>query len=100
MLILCGSLIGMMQNTRCLMTAPCMAAGLHRSGWRLCRSRMCMPLSISLLSVRWSQYAITGGVPKYLEFFNDQEGLLEQVESAVLSKNGFLYEEHKLSAER
>ena len=39
------------------------------------------------------QYAITGGVPKYLEFFNDQEGLLEQVESAVLSKNGFLYEE-------
>ena len=31
------------------------------------------------------QYAITGGVPKYLEFFNDQEGLLEQVESAVLS---------------
>ena len=22
------------------------------------------------------QYAITGGVPKYLEFFNDQEGLL------------------------
>ena len=39
------------------------------------------------------QYSITGGVPKYLEFFNERDDLLQQVESVILSKNGFLYEE-------
>ena len=39
------------------------------------------------------QYAVTGGVPKYLEFFEDRRGLMEQIKDAVLSKNGFLYEE-------
>lgn len=39
------------------------------------------------------QYAITGGVPKYMEFFQTNEPLTEQICSVVLSKNGFLYEE-------
>ena len=39
------------------------------------------------------QYAVTGGVPKYLEFFEDDRGLEEQLKDAVLSKSGFLYEE-------
>lgn len=39
------------------------------------------------------QYAVTGGVPKYLEFFEDGRGLEEQLKDAVLSKSGFLYEE-------
>ena len=39
------------------------------------------------------QYVITGGVPKYLDFFEEGEELLKQVKSVVLSKNGFLYEE-------
>ena len=39
------------------------------------------------------QYAVTGGVPKYLEFFEDGRELTEQIKDAVLSKNGFLYEE-------
>lgn len=36
---------------------------------------------------------MTGGVPKYLEFFEDSRELTEQLKDAVLSKNGFLYEE-------
>ena len=39
------------------------------------------------------QYAITGGVPKYMEFFQTDEPLVEQIRRVVLSKNGFLYEE-------
>ena len=39
------------------------------------------------------QYAVTGGVPKYLEFFQDDRNLLDQIKDVVLSKNGFLYEE-------
>ena len=38
-------------------------------------------------------YALTGGVPKYLEFFEDKRSLKEQLIDVVLSKNGFLYEE-------
>ena len=39
------------------------------------------------------QYAVTGGVPKYLEFFEDDRELEEQLQETVLSKSGFLYEE-------
>lgn len=39
------------------------------------------------------QFALTGGVPKYLEFFEDGRPLEEQLKDAVFSKNGFLYEE-------
>ena len=93
MLILCGSLIGMMQKHALSYDSP-----LY--GRRTAQIRLApLPFPDVYAAQRLSferaveQYAITGGVPKYLEFFNDQEGLLEQVESAVLSKNGFLYEE-------
>ena len=39
------------------------------------------------------QYAITGGVPKYLEFFEDGRELVDQIKDVVLNKSGFLYEE-------
>ena len=39
------------------------------------------------------QYAVTGGIPKYLEFFEDGRPLEEQLKDTVLSKSGFLYEE-------
>lgn len=39
------------------------------------------------------QYAVTGGVPKYLEFFEDGRDLVDQLKDVVLSKSGFLYEE-------
>jgi hypothetical protein len=39
------------------------------------------------------QYSVTGGVPKYLEFFDDKRSLTEQLKENVFSKSGFLYEE-------
>ena len=39
------------------------------------------------------QCAVTGGVPRYLEFFEDGRELEEQLKAAVLSPNGFLYKE-------
>lgn len=38
-------------------------------------------------------YSVTGGVPKYLEFFDNKNTIEENISSAILSKNGFLYEE-------
>ena len=93
MLILCGSLIGMMQKHALSYDSP--LYGRRTAQIRLAPLSFPDVYAAQHLSFERAveQYAITGGVPKYLEFFNDQEGLLEQVESAVLSKNGFLYEE-------
>lgn len=38
-------------------------------------------------------YSVTGGVPKYLEFFDNENTLEENVQETILSKSGFLYEE-------
>lgn len=93
MLILCGSLIGMMQKYALSYDSP-----LY--GRRTAQIRL-MPLSFQeVYSVQdlpfekaVEQYAVTGGVPKYMEFFNDRDDLFKQIEEEVLSKNGFLYDE-------
>ena len=93
MLILSGSLIGMMQKHALSYDSP-----LY--GRRT--SQMCLaPLSFTdIYAVQnlpfdkaAEQYAVTGGIPKYLEFFEDNRELVEQLKDTVLSKSGFLYEE-------
>lgn len=93
LLILCGSLIGMMKKHALSYDSP-----LY--GRRTAQMRL-MPLSFKNVYDAEQQpfdraveeYSITGGVPKYLEFFQGSGSLMEQVESVALSKNGFLYEE-------
>jgi len=38
-------------------------------------------------------YAVTGGVPKYIELFHEQDNIYESIQKHVLSKNSFLYDE-------
>jgi AAA+ ATPase superfamily predicted ATPase len=38
-------------------------------------------------------YAVTGGVPKCYDFFNNEAPLMENIEQKILQKDGFLYEE-------
>lgn len=38
-------------------------------------------------------YSVTGGVPKYIEFFCNNHSFEENIRTNVLSKSGFLYEE-------
>ena len=93
MLILSGSLIGMMQKHALSYESP-----LY--GRRTAQIRL-TPLSFTDIYATQKmsfeqaveQYSITGGVPKYLEFFEDNQSLEEQIKDTVLSKNGFLYEE-------
>lgn len=93
MLILSGSLIGMMQKHALSYDSP-----LY--GRRTAQIRLA-PLSFTdVYAVQdlpfdkaVEQYAVTGGVPKYLEFFEDNRKLEEQLKDTVLSKSGFLYEE-------
>lgn len=92
-LILSGSLIGMMRKHALSYDSP-----LY--GRRTAQMRL-MPLSFTdIYAVQgdsfeeaMKRYAVTGGVPKYLEFFQDGRPLTEQLEESVFSKSGFLYEE-------
>ncbi len=93
MLILSGSLIGMMQKHALSYDSP--LYGRRTAQMRLAPlpftdiyAAQKMPFNRAV-----EQYAITGGVPKYLEFFEDGRPLEDQLKDAVLSKNGFLYEE-------
>lgn len=93
MLILSGSLIGMMQKHTLSYESP-----LY--GRRTAQMRL-LPLSFTDVYAAQKlpfaeaveQYSVTGGVPKYLEFFEDGRELTQQLVETVLSKNGFLYEE-------
>lgn len=93
MLILSGSLIGMMKKYALSYDSP-----LY--GRRTAQIRLA-PLSFTdIYAVQKmpfaqavEQYAVTGGVPKYLEFFEDGRPLEDQLKDTVLSKSGFLYEE-------
>lgn len=93
MLILSGSLIGMMQKHALSYDSP-----LY--GRRTAQMRL-LPLPFTdvyaaqklSFSDAVEQYSVTGGVPKYLEFFENDRDLTQQLMEAVLSKNGFLYEE-------
>lgn len=93
MLILCGSLIGMMQKYALSYESP--LYGRRTAQIRL--SPLTFPDVYSAQQVPFEkaaeQYAVTGGVPKYMEFFQTGEDLQQQIKDIVLSKNGFLYEE-------
>ena len=93
MLILSGSLISMMQKHALSYESP-----LY--GRRTAQIRL-SPLPFTDVYIEQGgcfsdaveRYAITGGVPKYLEFFQGGRSLANQLEDEVLSKSGFLYEE-------
>ena len=93
MLILSGSLIGMMQKHALSYDSP--LYGRRTAQMRLTPlpftdvyDALALPFDKAV-----EQYAVTGGVPKYLEFFEDGRDLVDQLKDVVLSKSGFLYEE-------
>lgn len=93
MLILSGSLIGMMQKHALSYDSP--LYGRRTAQMRLTPLPFTSIYEAQNLPFEQAveQYALTGGVPKYLEFFEDGRPLEEQLKDAVLSKSGFLYEE-------
>lgn len=93
MLIVCGSLISMMRRYALSYDSP--LYGRRTAQMRLFPLRFTEVYETQDLCFEEAvkQYAITGGIPKYLEFFEDGRSLTEQLKETVLSKNGFLYEE-------
>ena len=93
MLILSGSLIGMMQKHALSYDSP--LYGRRTAQMRLAPLPFTDIYAVQKMPFDQAveQYAVTGGVPKYLEFFEDGRPLEEQLKDTVLSKSGFLYEE-------
>ncbi len=93
MLILCGSLISMMKKHALSYESP--LYGRRTAQMRIAPLPFTTVYENCPLSFEDAveQYSITGGVPKYMEFFSDGQPLYDQIKENVLSKNGFLYEE-------
>ncbi len=93
MLILSGSLIGMMQKHALAYDSP--LYGRRTAQMRLVQLPFSDVYGAQQITFGEAveQYAVTGGVPKYLEFFQDNHALIDQLKETTLSKNGFLYEE-------
>jgi AAA+ ATPase superfamily predicted ATPase len=93
-LVLLGSSISMMEEGVLSYESP--LYGRRTGQWRL------EPLAIDGVSEFFpnydptaiiSTYSVVGGIPAYLEQFDPEQSLLENVERNVLRKGSFLYEE-------
>ncbi|MBP3686779.1 MAG: ATP-binding protein [Alphaproteobacteria bacterium] len=94
MVIICGSYINMM--TRQVLSEKSPLYGRRTAQIRLA------PLSFCEIQKHYSNipfnelvelYAVTGGVPKYMEFFDNDNTLMDNIARTVLNTNGFLYDE-------
>lgn len=101
MLVLCGSLISLMRDQVLSEESP-----LY--GRRTAQIRMGqIPFSryrefLLGRSTRElvERYAVTGGVPKYIELFEDEKDVYSAISANVLDRSGFLYDEPNFLLQR
>lgn len=93
MLILCGSFISMMKKHALSYDSP--LYGRRTAQLKLNPLPFTDIYAVQSLAFPEAveQFAVTGGIPKYIEFFYPEEDLMGQIKENVLSKSGFLYEE-------
>lgn len=94
MVILCGSLISMMVSQTLSYNSPLYGRRtaqirLKQIPFRYYR-KFCPGLS---RKEQIERYAVTGGVPKYIESFSDCADIFAGIEENILSRTGYLYEE-------
>ncbi len=94
MVILCGSLISMMVSQTLSYGSPLYGRRtaqirLKQIPFRYYRE-FCPALS---RKGQIERYAVTGGVPKYIESFSDCTDIFAGIEENILNRTGYLYEE-------
>ena len=94
MVILCGSLISMMQSQTLAYDSP--LYGRRTAQIRL----MQIPFAYyhqffpdKSRKELIEMYAVTGGVPKYIELFSQSKDIYSAIEKCVLNRSGYLYDE-------
>lgn len=94
MLVLCGSLIQMMTSQVLSYDSP--LYGRRTAQKKLQQISFChygefMPNLTEEEQIE--RYALTGGVPKYIELFHSKGDIYEDIQNNVLNTSSFLYEE-------
>ena len=94
MVILCGSLISMMQSQTLAYDSP--LYGRRTAQIRLKQIPFAYYHQFFPDKSRKGlieMYAVTGGVPKYIELFSQSKDIYSAIEKCVLNRSGYLYDE-------
>jgi len=94
MLILCGSLIHMMEKLTLNYGSP--LYGRRTGQLRMSQidyQHYCEFFQKTTYKNLIEHYSITGGIPKYIELFKGNEELFIKIEKQILSRSSLLYEE-------
>ena len=94
MVILCGSLISMMQSQTLAYDSP--LYGRRTAQIRLKQIPFAYYYEFFPEKSRKElieMYAVTGGVPKYIELFSQSKDIYSAIETCVLNRSGYLYDE-------
>lgn len=101
MVILCGSLISMMESQTLAYSSPLYGRRTGQIKLKqipFCHYHKFFPDKSEKELIEY--YSITGGVPKYIELFYDSKDIFEAIENNVLSKSSFLYDEPNFLLQR
>lgn len=95
MVILCGSLINMMESQTLNYNSPLYGRRTGQIKLKQIPFRNYKQFFNIKLTERdlVEKYAVTGGVPKYIESFNESSDIFTEIKEQVMSKQSFLYEE-------
>lgn len=94
MVILCGSLISMMESQTLNYDSPLYGRRtaqikLKQIPFRYYKQFFPKKDENALIEM----YSVTGGVPKYIEFFRESDNIYEAIEQSILNPSGYLYDE-------
>lgn len=94
MVILCGSLISMMESQTLTYSSPLYG---RRTGQIKVDQLSFLDFGKFIVNMSEKElvkfYAVTGGVPKYIELFVGESDIFEAIEKKVLERQSFLFEE-------
>jgi AAA+ ATPase superfamily predicted ATPase len=94
MLILCGSLINMMEKYTLNYSSPLYG---RRTGQIKLKQIDFLHYDKFFENMPYrdlvEHYAVTGGIPKYIELFDGQKNLFDEIQRLMLSPEGLLFEE-------
>lgn len=96
MLILCGSLIGLMYKTTLGYTSPLYGRRTAQIKLKPMNFKNFKKFFKSLDNLKLLEfYSVIGGIPRYIEIFDETLDVFENIRRNVLHKNSYLYEEPK-----
>ena len=95
MLILCGSLINMMETQTLSYNSPLYGRRTGQIKLKQIPFRNYKEFFEKEIDEKRiiEKYAVTGGVPKYIESFNTNKNIYDEIQENILNKQSYLYEE-------